>query len=140
MACDHADVVASIAGLAGAMFFDPADCQASQPVHVLHMHGDQDTTVNYNGNTAGGFKAPSARTSAEFWANRASCDDTPVEGAPLDLSPDADGAETKVERWEGCDPAGSAQLWTLQGVGHVPGFGDAYVPTIFDYLLSHPKP
>ena len=32
MACDHADIIAAVASLAGATFADPADCTPSAPV------------------------------------------------------------------------------------------------------------
>ena len=49
MACDHADVIAAIAPLAGAMYADPTDCGASEPVHVLGIHGTEDADVIYDG-------------------------------------------------------------------------------------------
>ncbi len=140
MACDHADWVAAIAGLAGGMLADAENCKASEPVHVLHIHGDQDALVEYEGSTTGGIEAPGARASAQFWADRAGCEPDPVTESPLELAPGVDGAETLVERWQGCGVGGSAELWTMRGVGHVPGFDDTYPPALFDYLLSHPKP
>ena len=53
MACDHADVVASIASLAGATFLDPNDCVPTEPVHTLQIHGTNDDVILYNGGCIG---------------------------------------------------------------------------------------
>src|SRR5262249_17994243 len=37
MACQHADLIAGIAGLAGETFLDPARCAPSGPVNILHI-------------------------------------------------------------------------------------------------------
>ena len=49
MACEHADLIASIAPLAGTTFIDPSDCSPSEPVHVLHLHGTADSTIDFDG-------------------------------------------------------------------------------------------
>jgi polyhydroxybutyrate depolymerase len=45
MACDHADQVAAIVSLAGAMYEDTARCTPSEPVGVLQIHGTADDTI-----------------------------------------------------------------------------------------------
>src|SRR4051812_47387816 len=48
MACDHADLIASIVVLAGAAASDASTCTPSEPVAVLHMHGTLDESVPYS--------------------------------------------------------------------------------------------
>ena len=49
MACDHADLIAGIASLAGMTFLDPNTPRPSQPVNVLQIHGTADEVVPYAG-------------------------------------------------------------------------------------------
>ena len=137
MACDHADTIAAIAGLAGAMYKKPDEqCAASEPVHSLHVHGDQDTSVDYEG--TGNYLG--ALASTQWWADKAGCD-AGVDAEPLDLEQDVAGAETTVKRFEnGCQPGGSAELWSIIGGGHLPGFDKTFAPRVLDYLVSKSKP
>jgi polyhydroxybutyrate depolymerase len=141
MACDQAGVVAGIASLAGSTWLDPAKCNPSEPVSVLHIHGTEDDTVLYDGEP-GPPGHPSARATVAEWAKRGGCDAAPDTAAPnLDLSADVEGAETEIERYsKGCDPGGGAELWTMKGEGHLPGTNDTFSPAIVDFLFAHPKP
>jgi len=142
MACDHADLIAGIVSVAGATFFDPADCAPSKPVQVLQIHGTADTTVLYAGGFAFGVPYPGAVQSVETWAQYNGCGLTPI--APpdtLDLDANLPGAETTIIRYpDGCSPGGSAELWTVNGGPHVlsptPNFG----PSVVEFMLTHPKP
>src|SRR6478735_3221891 len=42
MACDHADVIAAVASLEGAMTSERSGCDPSEPVSVLEIHGTAD--------------------------------------------------------------------------------------------------
>jgi polyhydroxybutyrate depolymerase len=138
MACDHADKIAAIASLAGAMWQDASKCQPSGPVNVLQIHGTSDTSVDYEGEPG----QPGAEASALAWATLDGCDTTPDTSAPnLDLDVGLDGAETKVSRWASdCKAGGSAELWTIQDGTHIPELGDEFRARLFDYLLAHAKP
>jgi polyhydroxybutyrate depolymerase len=140
MACDHADTIAAIAGLAGATWLDGAECNPSEAVHVLHIHGDMDETVPYEGGTLAA-PIPSAVETVEYWAGRASCSLTPSAGTAVDLESAIDGAETSVSLYQdGCEPRGSAELWTIAGGSHVPELAPTFADTALDWLLAHPKP
>ena len=143
MACDHADVVASVASLAGATFTDAADCNASEPVHVLQIHGTMDTVIDYAGGKYLLFDPhPSAVETVEQWATLAGCSLMPDDtAAPLDLDSSLPGDETAISRYEtGCDPRGSAELWTIAEGSHSPPLTDAFSSAVLDFLLAHPKP
>ncbi len=82
MACDHADVVAAVASIAGATFADPDDCSPSEPVAALQVHGTDDGTIGYEGGENRGGTYPSATETVEMWAAYNGCDLTPDEPAP----------------------------------------------------------
>src|SRR5690606_4959263 len=134
MACDHADRVAAIAGLAGAMWDDPTKCTPSEPVHVLPLHGTDDTTIASAGGDLLGLPYPGAEASVAFWASLSGCDAAAPE-APLDLVDGLADEETEVSRYTGCT-GGSAEIWTIQGAGHIPSFNADATPAILDFLLA----
>ena len=49
MACERSDLIAGIANVAGATWYDPADCGSPEPVSVLQVHGTWDTVIYYEG-------------------------------------------------------------------------------------------
>lgn len=145
MACDHADKVAAIVSLAGAMWQDPSKCAPSGPVHVLQIHGTADDTVIYTGEAglgAGMSAYPGAMESVESWVALDGCDAAPdTSAAPLDLDVGLAGAETTVSRWEkGCKSGGSVALWSIAGGAHLPEIGPQFRTSVIDYLFAHPKP
>ncbi len=147
MACEHPETVAAIVSVSGATFLDPQMCGSSSPVHVLQIHGTADPVADYAGGTFGVFfdnptwpAYPGARETVRQWAAHNGCSMAPQEGDTLDLVPALPGAETHVLRYESeCRPGGSAELWTVEGGGHVPEFHPDGAVAI-DWLLAHPKP
>ncbi len=143
MACDHSDQVAAIASLAGAMVADVSKCAPKGPVSILEIHGNADATISYNGGSQiPGHPYPSAATTVGDWVTLDGCDATAdTSSPPLDLDTTLAGAETTVTKYAaGCKPGGHAELWTIQGGGHIPNFGGAFAPAMIDFLLAHPKP
>ncbi|MBP9084841.1 MAG: hypothetical protein KBG15_01940 [Kofleriaceae bacterium] len=138
MACDHADKIAAIAGLAGAATSVPAQCKPSQPVSILHMHGTADTVVPYAG--GGALSAPGAVASVSYWASKNGCSSTTTIGATLDLDSRIVGAETQIVTTDACPAAGAADLWTMAGSSHIPSVGDTFSPAIEQWLLAHARP
>jgi polyhydroxybutyrate depolymerase len=138
LACDHADKIAGIVSLAGATHLDADDCNPSEPVSVLQIHGDLDDTVQYLGVEDG---YPSALESAQQWARFDACADTrSADAALIDIVTDIDGAETVVERFDGC-PAGLAvDLWTIEGGGHIPSLSDEFRTQTWAWMEAHAKP
>lgn len=136
MACEAPDRVAAIAGLAGSTFLTPGECAVGDPVPVLHMHGDLDDRVPYDGRQ---WQYPSAPDTVARWAERAGCDLGAAEiREPLDLTNGLDGAETTVLAYEqGCVPGVDVQLWTMEGAEHVPIPNDNFAEQVIGWLLSH---
>ena len=140
LACEASDRIASIVSLAGANFGDPADCNATAPLSVLQIHGDADDTVPYEGGSFTTSSIPSALESAAYFAELDGCDPSPEAGDPIDLDSGIDGAETTVQSFTGCDAGYAAELWTIQGGGHIPELAESFPELIVDFALAHPKP
>lgn len=127
MACEAPDRIDGIAPLAGAPWKDPEDCAVGDPVPVLHIHGDGDESVLYEGSGS----TPGALESVERWADRAGCTGS-EQGTPLDLVDGVPGLETERLDYTGCTHPVS--LWTMVGVGHVPLVNDAYLQQVLSWL------
>ena len=144
MACDHADVVASIVSIAGAMWLDASKCKPSGPVSVLEVHSNTDMTISYAGGTtgAGGGQYPGATTTVGDWVTIDGCATPGNTSLPnLDIDSTVPGAETSVTQYQaGCRDTTEVDLWTINGDGHIPGFNSSFAPMIFQFLLAHPKP
>jgi polyhydroxybutyrate depolymerase len=141
MACDHADQIAAIASLAGAMFADVTKCAPKAPVSVLQIHGTADTVIDYMGGMNQGHAYPDAPTTVADWATLNGCAMPPDTSAPhLDLDASLVGDETSVTRYAGCEPGGQAELWTIQGGAHIPALSPTFSSSVVDFLLSHARP
>ena len=137
-ACERADKIAAAVILAGLMWKDVTKCPAKGRVAIAHVHGDMDMSVPYNG----GANAPSAMQSVADWARIDGCTGTLGAATTLDLDDKLPGAETTVQKWSACPATvgdSAAELWTIQGAGHVPSFTSTWAPTISDWMLSHHK-
>jgi polyhydroxybutyrate depolymerase len=142
MACDHAETVAAIASLAGATFLDASDCMASEPVHVLQLHGTADPVIDYNGGCIFGAGCyPGAVETCVQWAGTNGCQLAgEPDATPINIDAGIPGAETSVTRWtDGCASGGSAELWTIQGGAHSPPLVSDFSRVIVEYLYAHPK-
>lgn len=146
MACDHADKVAAIASMAGTTNPDPARCNPVGPVHVLEVHGTADDTTLYDGGTFQGTDYFGSVATVEQWAAKNGCTlSADTSGPPLDLDSSIPGDETTVAKYtNGCREGGSAELWTIQGGGHIPSLitsGDTttFARLMVEWLLAHPK-
>ncbi|HLL21942.1 MAG TPA: PHB depolymerase family esterase [Kofleriaceae bacterium] len=128
MACERADVITAIAGLAGAASSMPASCTPARAVNVLHIHGTEDESVPYAG----------AEASTLQWAGHDGCGATLTPGAALDLETQIAGSET--QSLSAACPAGiGVELWKVQGAGHIPVWGPTFTPTLFTWLTDRPR-
>jgi polyhydroxybutyrate depolymerase len=138
LACDSADLFTAIVSIAGATTTD--GCEPSEGVAVLQVHGTADATIAYAGGSfAPGFSYPGAEQTAQLWAARNACAETPTAGGALDLESGLAGAETTVARYEDCESGGAAELWTSEGGGHVPNANASWLPTLYGFLADHPR-
>jgi polyhydroxybutyrate depolymerase len=134
MACDHADQISAIGVLAGIVSTDPAACQPSQPVSVLHMHGTLDTEVPYDQTS----DYAGAMGSVTRWAGYDGCDATPAPGATADFDSDVAGDETQISTFS-CPSGLGVELWTLTGSTHIPVPTPAYEPALVGWLEDHAR-
>lgn len=141
MACERADIVTGIAGLAGAAFsVDGSGCDPSDTVSSLHIHGDADATVLYEGGGFAGGEYPGALDSTLQWAGYDGCASTMTDGPARDLVRDLAGDETTVQIVDGCPAGVGVELWTIVEGGHIPNFHDGFGTTVVGWLNDHPRP
>ena len=146
MACDHADLVAAVASLAGSTPTGD-ECDPAEPVAVLQIHGTADGAVRYDGGTIRGASYPGAAETVRTWAAAGGCDHRPrASSTLLDLDaqifgPNGEPAETRIETWSsGCRPGGHAELWAITDGGHSPALTADFADLVVAFLLAHPKP
>jgi polyhydroxybutyrate depolymerase len=131
LACEDPVRFPAIASLAGAMPWDPADCEPGAPVAVLQMHGDADVDVLYDG-WAGFY--PSAEEAVERFAAFAGCEDRPSVDSEADHDSVAPGEETEKIVRSGCER--DVQLWRMRGSGHLPIPTARYHADLRDWLFA----
>jgi polyhydroxybutyrate depolymerase len=149
MACDHADAIAAIVSLAGAMTADLRTCTPSTHVSVLEVHGTADDLIPYRGGSIRGHEFPAATVTVEDWARLDRCAARPRPRAALDVigqpdirfsAPPIAGADTSVLAYPRCAATTTVELWTIRGGGHIPGLTPRFTTEVIDFLLAHPKP
>lgn len=136
---EYSDVIAGVASLAGAEAAATLPSPAS-PVHVLQIHGTADGTIAYDGGDIQGNTYPGARETVSRWAAYNGCAAEGVVTATLDLDVSLDGLETTVTRYnQGCQPGGSAELWTIADGSHIPAISPVFPEKVVEWLLARPK-
>lgn len=144
MACKGQPGLRAVASLAGTSYVEDSSCANAPPVSVLHIHGTADGTILFEGDeheVADGETAfyVGARDMVTRWARRAGCEwpAEPAAVADLDLDGYVPGPETQAYRLtSGCAEGVTIELWTGVGGSHSPGYGDAFVEALLDWLLS----
>ena len=139
MACDRADVVTAIAGLAGHAAAAGVACAPSRPVDILHMHGTADDEVPYQSGTFFGVTSPGAVDSVAQWAAHNGCAGAPTAAGHKDLDSTVAGDETAVMITGGCPASGAAELWTIEGANHIPTPSPTFSTDIMAWLVAHPR-
>jgi len=141
LACERADLIAAIAGLAGASpTMDPAGCPASRPVSVLHIHGTADESIAYAGSPIDhAAPYPGAVDTVAQWGHHNGCSGHAAVGT-LDLDSGLPGEETDVDAYSGCPPGGAAELWTINGGDHLPDLAPDFGQRLWAWLDDHARP
>jgi polyhydroxybutyrate depolymerase len=135
MAKEKPERLGAIASLAGSGYPNSPG-GSTEPVSVLQIHGENDSTIPYNGTEW----YPGAEGLAERWAELADCDVSAAEqGTALDLVNSLPGAETQVLNYtEGCTQPAAVSLWTITEGSHVPYLNESFAEKLVSWLLSHP--
>lgn len=131
LACDRADMFAAVVSFAGRNFVDATRCAPTAPVGFLQIHGTNDGSVPFT--TAAGTTAT--------WATKNGCGDALEEtGELLRVDADSKAPDTKVARHPACAANGSAELWPVDGAGHIFTFTPEATSRIWSFLEDHAKP
>ena len=133
LACEASDVIDGVVAVAGSTWTDFSRCPDGRKIPILLVHGTDDGTILYKGEEG---KYPSASETAARFAERDGCRTILNEGETRDFVEPVD-QETRIERFLCRTPL---ELWTLQGIGHVPAFNAAWTAATFDWLEAHVAP
>jgi hypothetical protein len=144
MAIDHADMVASIASLAGANFFDAAAHNPVDSVHMLQIHGTSDTVIQFNGGQIFGVPYPGAVQTSNNWANYNGIGTSSTSTGTFNLDFAVAGDETESFVLDQNNVLGTTvELWAMNGSAHSPSFGNGagnlFAPRVVDWLLANRK-
>ncbi|MBS2016491.1 MAG: prolyl oligopeptidase family serine peptidase [Deltaproteobacteria bacterium] len=144
LACEASDVFAAVVSMSAATYADASRCTPKEGVAIVELHGDADKTVKYEGGheTYGKLDGdyPSARETVRHWATYNGCSPTLTStSTTYDIVSSIDGAETIVERHEGC-AKGAVELWTMKGGIHAPSLASGFATSVWGYFAAHPKP
>jgi polyhydroxybutyrate depolymerase len=129
--CTSKNQVAAIAGLAGSMDIDPGQC-SGKPANVLHIHGDADATISYEGGFLFSQSYPSVAEVVKRWSKNNQC--TADSEKKRDLIASMSGEETTASSFNCAN--GSLELWTLNGGVHVPGLDRGFADAVVQWLIS----
>ena len=132
--CSGSKKIAAVAGLAGAMEPDANSCTA-EPANILHIHGEKDGTILYNGGALFGNPYTSAESTVNQWSQINQCS---VESeSSVELLTSIPGGDAKARSYT-CS-AGSLEFWHLpQGV-HTPALDINFANKVLEWLLTHTK-
>jgi polyhydroxybutyrate depolymerase len=128
LACDHADVFAAIAPVAGTLGAGVA-CNPSRPVSVLEAHGTADPLVPFNGGKVRGRGGLSHSISATSMVNKWRTSDGCQGDPSADALPNV-GDGTIVHRFDSTACASSTEVvfYQIDNGGHTWPGGRQYLP------------
>ncbi|UDY34830.1 alpha/beta hydrolase family esterase [Dermatobacter hominis] len=112
LACARTEDFAAVAPMAATNI---TGCTPSRPISLLHMHGDPDPTVPYDGSPSlsqalSAKPFPAVPSTVAAWARADGCDAEP------DRTDEGDGVT--VDEWPGCPEGIQVELITYPGNGH----------------------
>lgn len=132
--CSGTKEIAAVAGLAGAMDPNIATCRA-KPSNILHIHGEADGTILYDGGALFGNRYTSAIETVKRWAFINSCDNP--KQSSLDAISAIQGDEMQVESYSCTN--GSLDFWTIKNGIHTPTLDISFADKVIDWLMEHQK-
>lgn len=141
LACEASEKVTAIVAIAGVQRRDVDQCKPQNKVSVLQIHGTNDNTIAYLGDTInrdglaqvyGLLTYPSARATVNRWSAINGCESSSVGDEFLFTYTDGLAAVqqgggyidrmAKLETFSGCQDGTSVQFVTIDGGSHSPGF------------------
>ena len=130
--CTGKNPVAAIAGLAGSMDSDPGQC-SGKSANVLHIHGDADATISYEGGSLFAQSYPSVNEVIKRWSQNNQC--RADSEKKLDLIASMSGDETTTSLFN-CSK-GSLELWTINQGIHVPALDRGFADQVLQWLINN---
>ena len=113
LACNLGDKIAAIGSVTGSMTPETLEsCRPNHPTPVIQIHGKQDFTVPYSGNS---IMLPIDEV-VEYWRDYNNCEKSPINNEILDN--DGDDFGGLVSRYENCLNDVSFELYLLDKMGH----------------------
>lgn len=139
LACVAASHFAAVVSAGGALFANLGACSPDAPVAVLEIHGSNDASTRYDGGYLDRESAPLPYLGAErgiaAWAKMNRCKEAPdTARPPLDIAEGERVFETRVTAYSPCAKGGAAELWTIEGAGHLPVLGPKVGAAILGFL------
>ena len=128
LACDHTGRFAALVSGAGQFpVQDPGRCAPSAPISVLEVHSLDDETIPFGGGTFPfnpTLAFPGAIALMEYWADHNGCVGELKFGEEptVDLTFLVEGKETTINTFKQCPHGLDVELWSMQGVPHIPLF------------------
>ena len=143
LACESMPGLVGIVAVAGSSYSDEIRCDSARPVSVLHIHGNGDETVRFEGGSnpdIGEGSHPAAGDVIQRWARRAGCDLSASETlSNLDIDAAVSGKETAVTRYRsGCRDDLVVEFWEMESSSHIPKLSEDFGELILDWLFRGP--
>ena len=132
--CSGTGKIAAVAGLAGAMDPDKTQCRA-KPSNILHIHGEADGTILYEGGSLFGNRYTSATETVKGWTFINGCDNP--QNSSLDAISTIEGEEMRVASYT-CKQ-GALDFWTIKNGNHTPTLDIDFANKVLYWLLSRSK-
>ena len=123
LACDLSEQITAVAVVTGALVDDT--CNPSKPVPLIHLHGDLDPTVPYQG--GGKFETPNIYYSTLDYSKANTCDGSPAENL----------TSTKQQYIWNCKNGSQVQLVNYLENSHQ--WATGYTEEILNFLFAHPR-
>jgi len=129
LACEMADTFAAIASVAGAHLL--SECNPTQAVSLIHIHGKKDMFVSYTGDDVSNF--PPVTEGIETWAELNECTNSVIEE-------DTDNGITHLAYFP-CQSETAVELLTTDtGTHSWSGIGIPTSEVIWEFFAAHTKP
>ena len=112
LACNIGNRFAGIASVGGSITPNTySNCSPSHPISIIHIHGDNDTVVPYEGN----WRSTSVPDMMAYWKEFNNCQAQNVITLP-DVNNDGDGGSIYQET--DCLNDVKVELFLMEGIGH----------------------
>lgn len=114
LACNMSDTFAAVAPVSGVLGVAPESCKPKRPMPILHIHGDADAIVPYDGGKPLGlelgYNFRSVADSTAFWRKQDMCPASPTISFQK--------GDSTCQKWGPCAGGSEVVLCTVSGGGH----------------------